>query len=197
MTYSYSQITIEMLITFLLTDFKLNRRIWNRGSRKMQLIRGTPYMCDMRFYRAHTRAHTYTHTLFARVYTRSGYSSVRPLRASVYESSCVYVYAQIGVSRRHGRCVTRDARSMCICTTINCVWVCMCVRATRRRVHRRHRVAGGECSIFTLCLIAGYGVDYINLIPTRARRCALDSKRERFRAGKGRFISLPPPPRLT
>lgn len=28
----------------------------------------------------------------------------------------------------------------------------------------------GRCSIFTLCLIAGYGVDYINLIPTRARR---------------------------
>lgn len=32
---------------------------------------------------------------------------------------------------------------------------------------------GGRCSIFTLCLIADYTrVDYINLIPTRARRVA-------------------------
>lgn len=89
--------------------------------KEMQIVHGPPYIYDMRFHRTHTCARTHTH--FARVYIRSGNSSVRPLCASVYESSCIYVYAQIGVLRRHGRLCYAGCVPRCVY-----IHVCMCAR---------------------------------------------------------------------
>lgn len=133
---------------------------------------------------ARTCAHTHTHFSFActhAVVTRAWDRYVhRCTKARAYMCTRKSAFYADTVD-----CVARDAyRDVWythVCTYMLSHGVCV---PTRRQVHRRHWVAGGGCSIFTLCLIAGYGVDYINLIPTRARRRALDSKRERFR-GEG------------
>lgn len=115
-------------MTFLLIDFKLDQKTQIRKYRWSEVPRIYAICVSIEHVHMHTYTYAHTHTLFARVYTRSGYSSVRPLRSPVYESSCVYMYAQIGVSRRHGRlccagCVQRCVyihERMCVCRFTGC-----------------------------------------------------------------------------
>lgn len=94
-------------------------------------------MYDMRFYRMHI--HLHTHTLFVHVYTRSGYSSVRPLCVRCARE---LVHVRVRANRRF-----TQTRSIVLRGMRTEVWVHprvhvyvdpQCVRATRWRVHRRH-----------------------------------------------------------
>lgn len=179
-------------MTFLLIDFKLDQKTQIRKYRWSEVPRIYAICVSIEHVHMHTYtyAHTHTHSLLAYIHA----VVIRAWDRYVRQCTRARAYTCTRKSAFHADtvdCVARDAyKDVCIFTNV-CVYVdSQGVRATRRRFHRRYWVAGGECSIFTLCLIAGYGVDYINLIPTRARRRALDSKRERFQGEGG-------PPRLT
>lgn len=113
------------------TYFKLDPKIC--GSRKMQIVQSTPYIRYTLLSNAHTCTHAHTHihfSLSSRAHTQWLLERETAMYYTlIYESSRVYVYAQIGVLRRHGRlccagCVPRCVYThVCTYTSIHSVCV--------------------------------------------------------------------------
>lgn len=108
--------------------------------KKMQIVQGTPYIYDMRFYRTHihARTHTHAHTFRWRVHTQWLLERETAVCAGVRELVRIRVRANRRFTQTRSIVLRGMRAEMCVHPRAHVYVDPRCVRATRRRVHRRH-----------------------------------------------------------